>query len=357
MRECPKCGTENLSDVSNCQNCQVNLVMARKASISGSKPSTSKVLSIGGILLWAVLALGVAKYRTILDFLILQFSNPTTEVQALAAKAGMSKEGEKIYLVARPQLDSAQQIQKDCPFAGEKFGCYASRRIYILKITHPELVSNMEVTAAHEMLHAAYERLSKSERTALDVELEAEFKRQNNQELADLLTNSYKAGAASYERSTELHSFIGTEFRSISPKLEQHYKRYFSNRLAVVEAHDLYREAFEGRKAALEQRLYEITSNKAQLVSLSRQLNVTKAELEAVNAQLEAYRANNQSEEYNALVPRQNALVRQYNSLVAQHNALAKQVNSEVNEYNQLVGEYNALARSISQELSETKVD
>ncbi len=44
-------------------------------------------------------------------------------------------------------------------------GCYnpSSRDIYIYNVTNSELDGVKEVTAAHEMLHAAWERLSESE--------------------------------------------------------------------------------------------------------------------------------------------------------------------------------------------------
>ncbi len=65
-------------------------------------------------------------------------------------------------------------------------GCYVTQRIYIYDVKDAKLDGIREVTAAHEMLHAAYERMSSSEQTKVNALLEVEYEKlRNDKDLAE----------------------------------------------------------------------------------------------------------------------------------------------------------------------------
>ena len=85
---------------------------------------------------------------------------------------------------------------------------------------------------AHEFLHAAYARLSKSERDTLKPLLEATYKQ--NQAVLDEALAVY--GNISYEvKLNELHSFIATEVDFPPPDLNEHYNQYFKDRRLIYD--------------------------------------------------------------------------------------------------------------------------
>ena len=79
---------------------------------------------------------------------------PTPEVAALAGS--MSEEGRRVFYLASPKILDRAAFGVACPEddLGTVLGCYAGGKIYILRVTRPELTGVMEVAAAHEMLHA-----------------------------------------------------------------------------------------------------------------------------------------------------------------------------------------------------------
>ena len=59
-------------------------------------------------------------------------------------------------------------------------GCYYQRHIYLFDINNKELDGTLDVTAAHEMLHAAYDRLNFFERSYVDGLINAEYEVHKN---------------------------------------------------------------------------------------------------------------------------------------------------------------------------------
>lgn len=100
-------------------------------------------------------------------------------------------------------------------------------------VTNQELNGIEQVTAAHEMLHAAYDRLSDSQRQKVDALLLTE---------ADKLKSdpTFSARIAVYAKLpkdqyvNELHSVIGTEVADPGSALEQYYTTYFADRTQVI---------------------------------------------------------------------------------------------------------------------------
>lgn len=281
-----------------------------------SKPKTRSLL---GLLVVGLLGLGFWQWQSIADWWVLNYYQPDPEIAAFAERTKMTDKGKAIFYFAQPKLDNKNDFNVHCQtLRGDlEIGCFRNWRIYVLRITNPELAPVMDETAAHEMLHAAYARLSSAERKRIDVLVDQQAALIKDKELEDLL-KKYQITEPG-QRTNELHSFLGTQFGNLMPELERYYARYFIDRTAVVAAHQAYELAFDRRKADLDFRLAEINSLKAQLNSL--------------NAQMDAYLRSGNVSAYNSLVPRQNSLVRT--------------LKQKINEYNQLVDEFNSLSASL----------
>lgn len=185
---------------------------------------------------------------------------PSSAVAALADRTTMSRTGRFLFYASQPALDGQYEFNKNCVRKEQNtaiLGCYDGRRIYLYNIADPQLDGIREVTAAHEMLHAAYQRLGEAERAKVDALLEAEYnKMKDDAKFAERV--AFYARTEPGERDNELHSAIGTEVSVVSPALEAHYAQYFSDRQAVVTLHKAYASVFselEARSKALSAQL------------------------------------------------------------------------------------------------------
>lgn len=159
----------------------------------------------------------------------------------------MSDQGRFLFYASEPSILASPQFGQQCPVATEKtatiLGCYAAQRIYVYDVTNSELDGIKDVTAAHEMLHAAYDRLSGPERQRVDTLVENEYatlKKDPNFAARVKLYDSIEPG----QRDNELHSIIGTEIATISPELENYYRRYFKDRSKVTTLQQRYSSVF-----------------------------------------------------------------------------------------------------------------
>jgi hypothetical protein len=231
------------------------------------------------------------------------------EVLRLADEATMTPYARDLFYRSVPQIDRDRGLfEAHCnlpnvPDSSVELACYApsDNRIFILAIDDPQLKSEMVVAAAHEMLHAAYKKMSTTERTALDKELRAALPAVMNDSLRNQL-RQYRISEPGQENN-ELHSILGTEHRNLTPALDAHYAKFFSNRLAVVQASEQWEAVFSQLKAKIQ---------------------LTEKEIRDLRADMAEDRRRNNIAAYNSKVPRVNALVRQYNEDVQQYNRLSR---------------------------------
>jgi hypothetical protein len=276
----------------------------------------------------ALLVLAAVNYQAILDQYALATYHPNGFVSAFEGQVGLTQQARARLYRSQPQLDGKTAFNADCQTQPHELelGCYFHGRIYVLQIDNQSLATEMDVVAAHELLHAVWATMSASERKSVGVELERVY--------AQMTDNDLKQRMASYaqsepgEQDNELHSILGTEYAHLSPPLEQHYAKYFTGRSQVVAAHQAYQSVFNTRRTELESELSQIRQEKGQLGVL--------------NARMEGYRASGDISLYNALVPRQNSLV--------------DDINKRIATYQAGVDEYNALSKSLdSQQITDTE--
>ena len=232
-------------------------------------------------------------------------------------------------------------------------GCYKNQRIYIYNVNDERLNGLKEVTAAHEMLHAAYERLPESDKKAVNTLLEKEYRKNSDAEFSKRM-DYYKRNQPG-EEYNELHSIIGTEFADISPQLEDYYKRYFNNRSQVVALHSKYSDKFKELKrgsASLRKELENLSIN-INNASLKYNKDISNLNSEINNFNSRAKNGDFSSQE--DFLNERRYLIKSTRKLEqdrANINRYIGQYESKRIEYNKLVDESNSMYKAMDSTLA-----
>jgi hypothetical protein len=257
------------------------------------------------------------------------------EVIELAREASLSRRARTLFAGNNPQIRDKGNFARDCPLpeSDDTFalGCYDSfsQDIAVLRVERPDLAGVMPVTAAHEMLHAAYEELRRKARKKIDSMIE-DFLVATPQPDIEAELEVYSAR----DRANEVHSLIGTEVRVLTPALEKYYDKFFDDRAAVVTLFEGYEAVFKALEVRFATLTYELAALNEQLISVEGQANAAGNEADSLANQIDNLRAQGRIDESNALVGPQNAAVNRANSLVNQYNSLVAQYNAKVAELN-----------------------
>ena len=260
----------------------------------------------------------------------------------------LTPEGERLLYGARPRILPKAEFDVACPHDSEVtvvLDCFIDGSIAILRVDQPGLSRIMEVTAAHEMLHAAYLVLSRPDRERVDGWIGELSTTLDDPQLRDVLDRYERLGPRRH--LNELHSILGTEMPVLSPALETYYQRYFVDRQRVVEAHQSYAAVFQDLKRRVDELHAELAGLKARLDSLDSRIAQKRAELDGLNSRLEQLRARGDLRTYNSLIPEQNALVDEYTGLIDQFNEVVALHNQKVDEVNGLALEQDELTTSL----------
>lgn len=266
---------------------------------------------------------------------------PSAEVVALAA--AMSEEGKDVFFATRPKVLDKAEFEKVCPDPedGQVLGCYGDNRIFILRVSRPELAGVMEVTAAHEMLHAVYDDLSPGARRRLDGLVDAFYGGVTDTSLRELVAEYERFEPG--QRLNELHSLLPTQLSTLDPPLEEHYRRYFTARTTVAAAYQRYSGFLRGLERRIEALDAEITAMKTQLDALDGRIAAEGAALDQLNSRLDGLKARGSVQAYNQLVAEQNAKARAVRALVTEYNRLVDVHNGKITEINALALEQDQL--------------
>lgn len=310
-----------------------------------SKPSqrlNSRGSAAGLVILVIALCLAAVAliYRqTIVDHVIAWQFQPGPGVMQLADQSSMNNNGRFIYRSSQPQIDGRESFNSVCTNKDAQaavLGCYVNNRIYIFGVTDSRLKGIKTVTAAHEMLHAAYARLSTSQRTKVNSMVEAAYQKVKNQD-------NLKARMAIYaktepgERDNELHSVLGTEVAGLPSDLETYYGQYFSDRGQVVAVYTTYQSVFTRLQNQADTIRAQMTQLQGTIESSSA--SYTSA-ISSVNSDIQSFntRANNGG------FSSQSEFVSERNDLAARVNALEGQRTS----INQMIDQYNSLNKQLA---------
>lgn len=189
---------------------------------------------------------------------------PSANVAEIEVDLELTQQGRRIFAATRPTVEGSAEFNEHCDSHDVEvslLGCYTDGRIYIYEIELAQLASANKVTAAHELLHAAWERMGKSERRAVSELLEQLY--QEQREWFDDELEVYDGD----ERLEEIYARAGTKLKDLPAELETHYAKYFQNRLKIVQFYQDYEAPFLALRSEME--------------DLAEQINLIAAEIEA----------------------------------------------------------------------------
>lgn len=283
----------------------------------------------------------------IYDTLRLRGYQPPAQIAQLATDTALNDNSRRLFYVYHPELEEKQAFNDNCK-SSEKtivLGCYVSGRgIYLYNVTDARLNGVVQVTAAHETLHAAYERLDGKEKQRVNGLIDDAYAKVTNQRIKDTIEDYRLNGA---DITNELHSILGTEVRSLPAELEQYYARYFTNRLKVVEYSEKYEQVFTERKQKVAEADQQLEALKQQINAGEANLDDLSQELKNERSRLDRLLASKDYAAYNAAVPGFNSRVNAYNAQVGQVRRLIDQFNALVAERNSIAAEENDLYKAI----------
>lgn len=274
------------------------------------------------------------------DWVRLRSYNPPPQVAALARNDTMTSYAQKMFYLNEPVIEDKAAFAQDCPKGTEKtivLGCYAGGEsgIYLLGVSDPRLHGVEQVTGAHEMLHAAYERLSSRERQKVDAMLLDYYHHNLTDARIKATINAYKISEPD-QLVNEMHSIFGTEIAKLPAPLESYYRQYFTNRRAVTTYAAEYEQVFTSREK-------QLTFYESQLAALKAEITNDEASLKSRFAAIQAQQTVLQQEKAAGNYRAYNAGVDSYNQKVASYQQLAGTVSSLIEQYNQVVQKHNAL--------------
>lgn len=179
---------------------------------------------------------------------------PDTEMAAIIDRIAPTDHGRLLIYASQTELLPRESFNDACRTASSDetavLGCYVNNRIFLFDIDDEKLDGIKEVTTAHEMLHAAYQRLSVAERERIDGLLEAQSFGADEDRINELLAQYAESEPG--ERLNELHSILGSELRALSPELEEYYAQFFEDRRKLVALADQYQAVFSELKGRQE---------------------------------------------------------------------------------------------------------
>lgn len=284
------------------------------------------------------------------DQLVAYQFDASDEILRYASAAGLSETGELYFFASLPQIVSGVEFDRFCtrkePGIGV-LGCYTTRdrRIYLFDVTDKRLTSVEPVVAAHEMLHAAWARLSVEERERLAGLLEEGFATlPEDHPLQDRIASYESDNPAS--RIPELYAILGTEIRDLPQALEDHYSIYFSERSRVVSLSDEVYRVFSTLSDQLQALATDLESRAAEIEGLrytwEQSSETLRADVTAFNAKARIPGGFPRQSEFEAArVALEDRRGRLLNMRVT--------LQTKIDEYNTLLEELNVLNAEVSE--------
>lgn len=278
----------------------------------------------------------------VIDAIVASRFVPSSQVTGIHDKLNLTTEGTNLLYASAPAVEAGQVFNSACESTERTqaiLGCYSMRRIYLYDISNPELAGAEETTAAHEMLHAAYERLNIFERPVVDNMLVSQYEKlKSDPKLSKLV--SYYEQAEPDAIENELHSILGTTQVGLTPELEKYYARYFNDRQAIVAMNQKYSDVFAAVDERAKQLSDEINSLKPRVEA---ELGQYHTDLQKLNEDVASFNSQVKDGVYktqSAFNVARQALLARVNALNARRDA----INKEVAAYNALVAEQNKLS-------------
>lgn len=310
---------------------------------STHRQSARTLRSTAGIILVALLCVLAILYgQRGIDYFVARSFQPDTEIANINESLVFTGYGQQLFYASKPQLLEQGQFNSSC-MATERtaamLGCYYQREIYLFNVTNQELRGANEVTAAHEMLHAAYDRLTFFEKAYVNRMVDEQYQKIKGDPMIKNLVGYYQK-AEPRDVENELHSIIGTTVTDLSPELESYYGQYFADRSKIIQMNSEYSAVFR----QVEDRANDLIS---QIKQLGPSIEAELAMYETDRAQIESdITVFNERASGGDFTSRSSFSVSR-DSLVArvkELNARREAINGQVDDYNKLVSDLKAIS-------------
>lgn len=322
-----------------------------------------RLLGLAGVLVVILVgasALLISTYRqAIADFVSAAQYAPTDEMVRVLSQVAPTPQAETVFKATHPTLDAAESFNTSCADVmhsenAQVVGCYTGDRIHLFRITDDRLRGMVEVTAAHELLHAMYDRMSAPEKTSLRILLESEYEKLSNADPGLVERMSVYQDLNDDAFANELHSVLGTEIDRLSEPLENYYAKIFSSRAAITSLFAGYNARFEELEAerkdlsaSLERLRPEIEARSSAYQNAVSQFNAEAQALTDRNNSLEF--SSNPAEFYRL----RDMLTAEQQRLEAERMALNELIESYNTKRSRLI-ELNAMAADLYQSFDST---
>lgn len=261
---------------------------------------------------------------------------PAAEMMNIRDDLNLTNKGRFLFDASQPELNDAEDFNRNCRQDESEIavlGCYALGNIYVYNITDNELDGIRELTAAHELLHAVWARMSNDEKAALRPILEQAY--EDNLGILKEDIETYDES----ERIEEVFVRAGTEVKTLPNELEKYYTEIFADRNRIVNFYDGYIVVFR----EIEERMQVLIS---EIEVLGAEINAAMAAYEAQASQLEAdvVSFNSCAEVVGCFGSDSEFYLQRANLMTRQDEleTLNVQINEMITEYNSKVEEYNA---------------
>jgi len=302
------------------------------------------------IIVLAVVGFAVLNRQWLRDVYIVQTTDVQPVADSLKQQLFLTDHADFLYQASLPEVLKAGEFNQSCADVRREqsivLGCYTRQRFFVFDVDDERLSGVKEVTAAHELLHAVYGRLSPQEKNKIDGLV---------LEVAKTITDErFKATLAQYQQTepdqipNELHSILATEISELPGELELHYSKYFIDRSKIVAYATQYAETFTSLDDQINQYDSKLGTLKTSISSLEESLKSKQLELTSAQQEMQQLRASGQIEEYNLMVPGYNQQIRDYNQDVARLKQAIEEYNLLVEQRNSLATTQNDLAKELN---------
>ncbi|MBN9606634.1 MAG: hypothetical protein J0G30_08490 [Actinomycetales bacterium] len=303
--------------------------------------ATVASLAVLAVALVVVAPWDAQRRQAIADQITVWTHPPTADIETIADEVTLTPDARRIFFATRPSIEPADSFNGHCEVEGQTvLGCYTSDdRIYVYQVTDERLAGTVEVTAAHEFLHAAYERLSAGERDRVDALVAAAVDAIPPDDPVRAVMATYPAS----QLADEWHSRLGTEFADLGPELEQYYARYFDDRSAVLAFDRQSTAALDDLQAQIDDLVTQLDALGA---DLDRRSTAYESDVAALNADIDDFNARAQTP---GAFSSQAEFDRERAALQARYDALENDrlaLNADTDRYNAMVDQLESLDAS-----------
>ena len=288
-------------------------------------------------------------------------SKPSNNVEQLVLNLRLTEKGKFIFGAVDPQIENRDVFNSTCKTSEESassLGCYdpTAQKIHIYLVESEELSGEVEATAAHELLHAAWDRLSTYDRNRLEsLLMEVYNSPEHHAELAKS-TESY--GPMNF--MTELHSQVAERIKDLPEALEKHYARYFEDQDLVVSYYEKYSSVFDELLKNAEALSAEIEAGRE---SLNKQASEYETWLNDYNSRVEKFNSCAEDPDcslvnFETQVANFIAESKKLDDAYAAYETALNALNAKIDDYNSNVLHLQTLDRALnSRSAPETKVE